>query len=443
MNLSLLVILIPITFACLIVLSNYAILRHRKIKLEAKLKKERDDLIHALKAEREGLVRSLKTEREELFYALLAGRPDFIQLRTEGDAESKFFILKARVLRHLYEIDQDLANHVRPIFSKCDYTDLCERFEENIEYLQGIANDANNPEHNSRHFFAAWEQMIDIFPIVIQINALSIIFEKLKLENKKYGNIENDIIIQNDKVVNNSTFGDSLEEIERMLNGETRVATSYMPFDIAKTIDYFEGIGRIDFARKLCKFILDYQIKLGVGWNPREKYDQLLDTYKIHKEQQEKEDLEAKREELAKLFKLPDLPGFRKEDKPTPKSKPVRWVSQNQLYEIVCDLFPDCDVKTEFTAPWLNSQRLDIFIPEKNLAIEYHGKQHFLPVEFFGGEQGLRKTRRLDILKYNRCLEKDIALIYFSFDEDLSVKHVRERLQDYLPPNQNSRGKTD
>lgn len=89
-------------------------------------------------------------------------------------------------------------------------------------------------------------------------------------------------------------------------------------------------------------------------------------------------------------------------------------------------------METEATPSWLGGQRFDIFLPELNLAIEYHGKQHFMPIEFFGGELALKRTKKLDIRKYEKCLRNNVDIVYFSFEEDLSPDHVRERLKEYL-----------
>lgn len=43
--------------------------------------------------------------------------------------------------------------------------------------------------------------------------------------------------------------------------------------------------------------------------------------------------------------------------------------------------------------------RYDFYVPEVNLFIEFHGKQHYAPVEFFGGIESHRETVRRDKIK--------------------------------------------
>ncbi len=46
----------------------------------------------------------------------------------------------------------------------------------------------------------------------------------------------------------------------------------------------------------------------------------------------------------------------------------------------------------EASPTWLGKQRLDVYLPELRLAIEYQGKQHTDSVEFFGGQDAYEKN---------------------------------------------------
>jgi len=97
---------------------------------------------------------------------------------------------------------------------------------------------------------------------------------------------------------------------------------------------------------------------------------------------------------------------------------------------MVQDLFPKERVIQHARPKWLGRQHLDIFIPEKNIAIEYHGKQHFEPVDFFGGWEGLYQTQKRDKKKYELCLKNGITLIYFNFDEKITKELVMRRIRE-------------
>ena len=53
-----------------------------------------------------------------------------------------------------------------------------------------------------------------------------------------------------------------------------------------------------------------------------------------------------------------------------------------------------------------NLFRYDFYLPDCNLLIEFHGSQHYFPVEFFGGDDGFKKTKLRDRLKIS--LAKDL-----------------------------------
>jgi hypothetical protein len=42
--------------------------------------------------------------------------------------------------------------------------------------------------------------------------------------------------------------------------------------------------------------------------------------------------------------------------------------------------------------PWIENQRIDIYFPKYNIAIEYNGEQHYIPIEHFGGILELQDT---------------------------------------------------
>ena len=69
------------------------------------------------------------------------------------------------------------------------------------------------------------------------------------------------------------------------------------------------------------------------------------------------------------------------------------------------------------TFEWLKYKSnlyLDFFLPEHNIFIECQGRQHFIPVEAFGGIEGFELTKERDIIKLQKCLDNNIKPIYFS-----------------------------
>lgn len=60
---------------------------------------------------------------------------------------------------------------------------------------------------------------------------------------------------------------------------------------------------------------------------------------------------------------------------------------------------------------------LDFYLPKYNIGIEYQGRQHFLNIDCFGGEKGYEDIQERDKIKYDKCINNDIKLLYFTYDK--------------------------
>jgi hypothetical protein len=54
--------------------------------------------------------------------------------------------------------------------------------------------------------------------------------------------------------------------------------------------------------------------------------------------------------------------------------------------------------------------------------IEYQGIQHFIAIDFFGGEEALQQTRKRDQIKRNYCKKNNIPLLEITYKENLEEK---------------------
>jgi hypothetical protein len=109
-----------------------------------------------------------------------------------------------------------------------------------------------------------------------------------------------------------------------------------------------------------------------------------------------------------------------------------KFISETILFKTVAYLLKDHEVIHHYRAAWLGRQELDIFVPSLKLAIEYQGEQHFEPIDAWGGEEGLKKTRRRDEEKKLRCESNDVTLLYFDHDAELTEKTVDGRIKKAL-----------
>ena len=77
--------------------------------------------------------------------------------------------------------------------------------------------------------------------------------------------------------------------------------------------------------------------------------------------------------------------------------------------------------------PWLKGLELDFYIPDKNIAIECQGTQHFEPVEIFGGEETYKYTIENDSAKRKLCEENGVRLLYYS---NLGIEYPYKVFED-------------
>lgn len=69
----------------------------------------------------------------------------------------------------------------------------------------------------------------------------------------------------------------------------------------------------------------------------------------------------------------------------------------------------------------------DFYLPTFNIAIEYQGKQHYEPIEYFGGQEKFEIQQKHDAIKNEYCKRNGIPLLRIPYD-----KNVEEELNNFL-----------
>lgn len=102
--------------------------------------------------------------------------------------------------------------------------------------------------------------------------------------------------------------------------------------------------------------------------------------------------------------------------------------NETLLYNLIKSTFPNCKVISQYSPSWLKRQRIDIYIQELNVGVEYNGLQHYQPVEYFGGEKGFEETQKRDSLKRKLCNENDLTLLEIKYNEDITnfIKNLKD-----------------
>ncbi len=70
--------------------------------------------------------------------------------------------------------------------------------------------------------------------------------------------------------------------------------------------------------------------------------------------------------------------------------------------------------------------RFDFYLSNENMLIEYDGEQHYKPINFFGGENGLKYIRNNDKIKTNFAKDNDIKLLRIKYGERNVLSDVLE-----------------
>ena len=83
---------------------------------------------------------------------------------------------------------------------------------------------------------------------------------------------------------------------------------------------------------------------------------------------------------------------------------------------------------------WLDRKSLDFYLPNKRIAIECQGIQHFTPVDFFGGEKKYHELLKRDKAKKDLCGERGIKVIYFTHEKYYgeNIFHDIKSIIDYI-----------
>ena len=101
------------------------------------------------------------------------------------------------------------------------------------------------------------------------------------------------------------------------------------------------------------------------------------------------------------------------------------WVSETELFYLLKEHFINEEIVHHASPNWLGRQHFDIYFPKYRIAVEYQGRQHFEPIDFFGGEKAFIATKERDERKLKLCVENECSLIY-SLPGESKIKLIKE-----------------
>ena len=93
-----------------------------------------------------------------------------------------------------------------------------------------------------------------------------------------------------------------------------------------------------------------------------------------------------------------------------------KYLGDNNIKYIQHYSFNDCKNK--------NLLWFDFYLLDKNTCIEYDGIQHYEPIEYFGGINGLKYIMKNDRIKDRYCKKMRINLIRFKYNENIDFNLI-------------------
>ncbi len=105
------------------------------------------------------------------------------------------------------------------------------------------------------------------------------------------------------------------------------------------------------------------------------------------------------------------------------------WISEMKMFNLIKKYF--LDAEHQANPDWIKPQHLDVYIPSKNIAFEYQGRQHYEPVDFFGGEDSFKNMNRLDKRKREKCKKNKVLLVEWKYTENIDYDELINKLRIY------------
>lgn len=118
----------------------------------------------------------------------------------------------------------------------------------------------------------------------------------------------------------------------------------------------------------------------------------------------------------------------------TPYCKPVyRWTSEEQVLHLCHKIYGKSNVIYQhrpffLKSPFGGQMSYDVFIVDKQIAIEYQGRQHFEPIDYFGGQEAFEKVQIRDKTKRELSIQHGIRLIYINYNDVISPTLIKEKV---------------
>lgn len=97
------------------------------------------------------------------------------------------------------------------------------------------------------------------------------------------------------------------------------------------------------------------------------------------------------------------------------------WLDNNKINYIQEYKFDNCK------SPKNRKLKFDFYLPDKNLCIEFDGKQHFFPNKFFKN-YSFELTQKYDIIKNEYCINNNIHLLRINYTQKNEISEILQQI---------------
>jgi len=104
------------------------------------------------------------------------------------------------------------------------------------------------------------------------------------------------------------------------------------------------------------------------------------------------------------------------------------WANETLIYHLMKIIYPNDRIFFHHRPEWLNGLEIDVYNETQKIGIEYQGIQHYKPIEYWGGEDALEKTKERDKKKKQICSDLKIKLVHITYKEDVTIDLLREKI---------------
>ena len=129
------------------------------------------------------------------------------------------------------------------------------------------------------------------------------------------------------------------------------------------------------------------------------------------------------------VITCPDHGDFEQEPNVHLKGYGCPKCSESHLEKEIRALLEENNIKYDYEKqfPWLKNVQpmsIDFYLPELSVGIECQGRQHFKPIEWFGGDVGFESCQERDKLKNELCSENNIKIVYYTKESDINKGNI-------------------